>query len=176
MAIGAAVPLSAAGPLPFDATITQTRAAMLVNPANALALATRARGEVGTIPDSRQRALGIATTEWLRAEAYVRLDKLNNAKPLIDHALRTEAEIAPRTKLQADTLRTRGGIHQGLADVGAALADYQRAFDIYQSIGDDRGQMIAILTIADLYQEAKDYEGALKYLARPTTSITLTRS
>ena len=139
---------------------------MLVDPANALALATQARAQAGTISDDHQRALAIATTQWLRGEAYVRLDQLANAKPLIDQAIRTESDIAPRTKLQADTLRTRGGIHQGLADVGAALADYQRAFVIYRAIGDDRGQMIAILTIADLYQQAKDFEGALKYFGQ----------
>ncbi|WP_375395018.1 ATP-binding protein [uncultured Sphingomonas sp.] len=150
----------------FDTKIADARAAMLVDPVNALALATQAKARAGAITDLRQRELAIATTQWLRGEAYVRLDKLANAKPLIDEAIRTEAQIAPRTKLQADTLLTRGGIHQGLADVGAALADYQRAFEIYRTIGEGRGQIIAILTIADLHQQAKDYEGALRYFGQ----------
>lgn len=146
----------------FDAMIAGAKAAMLIDPHQAIAKAQAARVVANRISPA-QRAAAIATTQWLQGEAYLRLDDAARAGPLIKQALSAVANARVPGKLNGDILLSLGGYHTAIADVAKALDDYQRAHNIFRDIGETRSRAVALLSIAYLYQEAKDYPNALKY-------------
>nr|WP_231708152.1 ATP-binding protein [Sphingomonas populi] len=146
----------------FDALVADAKAAMLVNPAQAIDKAKAAQQVADVLPASR-RATGVATAQWLQGEAYLRLGDVVHARPLIDQAFATAAAAGPATKLTGDILLSRGGLHTATAQVAAALTDYQQAHNLFRDLGETRSRAIALLSIALLYQEAGDYQTALRY-------------
>ncbi|MEG3147634.1 ATP-binding protein [Sphingomonas sp. RT2P30] len=146
----------------FKAMIDDAKAAMLVDPHQTIAKAQAARVVAERLP-AAQRAAAIATTQWLQGEAYLRLDDKIHAGPLIQQALAAVAGARSPTKLNGDILLSLGGYHTAITDVAAALDDYQRAHNIFRDIGETRSRAVALLYIALLYQEAKDWTNALKY-------------
>ncbi|MFA6122887.1 ATP-binding protein [Sphingomonas sp.] len=88
------------------------------------------------------------------------------AEPLIDHAISLVEKSRPSTKLYGDLLLSRGGLRLAKADVAGALSAYQQAHDIFRDVGETRTRAIAIISIGFLYQEAGDYQNALKYFSQ----------
>ncbi|WP_404369857.1 ATP-binding protein [Sphingomonas sp. MMS24-J45] len=82
---------------------------------------------------------------------------------MIDSAIKMMSKGGPLTKLNGDLLLSRGGLMTAQADVAGALAAYQQAHDVFRSIGQTRSQAISIVLIGVLYQEAGDFDNALKY-------------
>jgi len=146
----------------FDSLVADAKAAMLVNPPQAIDKAKAARQAAEVLPRSR-RTTGIATAQWLQGEAYLRLGDVVHARPLIDQAFAYATAAGPATKLTGDILLSRGGLHTATAQVAAALTDYQQAHNLFRDLGETRSRAIALLSIALLYQEAGDYESALRY-------------
>ncbi|PTS73844.1 histidine kinase [Sphingomonas sp. HMWF008] len=146
----------------FETLIADARAKMLVDPAQTIVQA-RAAERVAANLQGRPRVLAIATAQWLQGEANVRLNNATAAEPLIDSAIKLVSKGGPLTKLNGDLLLSRGGLMTAQADVAGALAAYQQAHDVFRSIGETRSQAISIVLIGVLYQEAGDFDNALKY-------------
>jgi len=146
----------------FDAMVADAKAMMLVDPGKTIEKARAAEAEARAL-QGRQRTIAIATAQWLQGEAYLRLNDLDHAQPMIDRAYAAVADGSAPTKLNGDILLSRGGLHTAKADVAAALADYQAAHTVFRDLGETRSRAVALLSIALLYQEAKDYENALRY-------------
>ena len=161
-AVTAAAPAAAPATVNFDAMIADAKAAMMVDPHQTIAKAQAAQAVAERLP-AAQRVAAVATTQWLQGEAYLRLDDTAHAGPLIKQALAAVANARPPTKLNGDILLSLGGYHTAIAEVANALEDYQRAHNIFRDIGETRSRAVALLSIAYLYQEAKDYPNALKY-------------
>ncbi|MES3109663.1 sensor histidine kinase [Sphingomonas aurantiaca] len=147
----------------FDQTIADAKAAMLIDPAVARTKAAAAERIAASIDDPAVRGISTATAEWLQGESYLRTGDPEKARLLISAALAKAASIAPKSKLYADILLSRGGAESGQGRAGAALTDYQTAFARYRQLGDNRGQAMALVFIAWLYTEAMDQTTALKY-------------
>lgn len=162
---GSANPLSAAPPSSaaamFDMHIAESKAAMVRDPLEALKHASIAQSVAGEVVASR-RDMAVATALWLQGEAYLRMNKPVAAKPRIEEALALVRNAHAPTKLNGDLLMSRGGLKTMTADVAAALQSYQDAYRIFQMISDTRSQALAIVNIGILYQEAADYDTALK--------------
>ncbi|WP_229726924.1 sensor histidine kinase [Sphingomonas alpina] len=146
----------------FDVMIAEAKAMMLADPAKTIVKAKQAEKVAGVLAGP-QRNVGIATARWLQGEAHLRLNQIDEARPLINSALAALSAEKKPTKLKGDVLLSRGGLHMATTEVSAALADYQQAHNIFRDSGETRSRAIALLSIAALYQEAKDYQNALKY-------------
>ncbi|MES2055466.1 MAG: ATP-binding protein [Pseudomonadota bacterium] len=146
----------------FDVMIADAKAMMLADPAKTIVKAQEAEKAAAQLAGS-QKSVGIATARWLQGEAHLRLNQIDEARPLINSALAALAAEKKPTKLKGDVLLSRGGLHMAKTEVSAALADYQQAHNIFRDSGETRSRAIALLSIAALYQEAKDYQNALKY-------------
>jgi signal transduction histidine kinase/CheY-like chemotaxis protein len=146
----------------YDALVADAKASMLGNPVKAIERAHVAERVAGGLPQDR-RTLGLATAQWLQAEANLRLGNVALAKPLIDRAYASAKTAGTVTKLTGDILLSRGSLHTATAQVAAALADYQEAHNIFRDLGETRSRAIALISIALLYQEAGDYRNALRY-------------
>lgn len=110
-----------------------------------------------------RRILSLAEVQWLKSEAYLRLNDNDMAEPMIAQALGALASEKTKSKLHGDLLLARGQLNVRRAKVGAGLADFQEAHNIYRALGEVRSQAIALRTIASLYREADDTETAMKY-------------
>ncbi|MEG3165377.1 ATP-binding protein [Sphingomonas sp. PB2P19] len=146
-----------------EQTIADAKAVMLADPDAARLMAKEAQRLAGSIRDPKARGVAEATASWLQGEAYLRTNDTVRARAPITMALASVVKLAPRTKLHADILLSRGGIDGAAGIVGDALRDYQAAFEIYRIIGDTRGQAMALVFIAVLYSEAMDQNTALRY-------------
>lgn len=143
--------------------VAAAKESMRVNPAEAAALASQAEMSIRGFPLNDDTRLALAETEWLQGEAFLRLNDVDRAAPMIDRGLRALASIKRPLKLRGDLLLSRGGVHTVQANVAGALVDYQIAHNIYRQLGETRSQAIALQQIASLYREADDFETAMKY-------------
>lgn len=143
--------------------IADSRAAMPSDSAKARRLANAAGLAFAASAPSASRDIGMTTAKWLEGEALIRLNDLVNAQPIIMTALRTVERIAPRSKLHASLLSSRAGIAAALGQPLNALNDYQRAFNIFRTLGEARDQAVALQNIGSIYQDAADYERVLYY-------------
>ncbi len=165
----------------FDAMVADAKAAMLTDPHGTLQKTLDAEHFAGRQPASVRRSIMQATAKWLRSEAYSRLNDLQSAKPLIAQALALTQRYAPGSRLQGDALLNSGWINVAQGDVADALADYTRAHDIFQALGEVRSQSKALQSIGSLYRGGNDFRNALKYFdqalalyhADPLLALTL---
>ncbi len=164
--LAAAQPLNGADAKRIEAAVARVKAAMLVNPSDALREGERAASLARRLADPIRRRLTLATIDWLRGEASLRMEQEELAAPLIASALREVEKIAPRSKLHGDVLLTNGRLHGARIDVATALLNYHRAFAIFREVGDNRSQSLALLTLATLYNDADENETALRYSAQ----------
>jgi signal transduction histidine kinase len=145
-----------------DAMIADAKALMMIDSAKAVEKARQAALAANAL-GGPQRTIRLATAEWLQGEAYLRMNDTRHAARLIYHARRLIGDQGPPTKLKGDLLISLGGLETAQAHVAEALYAYQRAHKIFGDIGETRSQTVSLISIALLYQEAKDYGNALKY-------------
>jgi signal transduction histidine kinase len=162
-AVASAAPVSLKSDATFNSLIADAKAAMLADPHVAITKALVAEDFASRIKDGRRKAIMRATAQWLRGEAYLRLNDLAKARPLIGAALSTAAHIAPGSGLHGDALLSAAWIATGDGKVGEALVDDQHAHAIFQKLGDARSQSKALQSIGALYSGGYDYPSALKY-------------
>ena len=129
----------------------------------------------------RERAIGLATADWLRADAALRLNESAAARSLLTDAYAIVIAQNPGSSLEADILVTRARLESIAADVQTALRDFLAAFEIYKRLGDKYHQAAALLDVGLLYNDAGDYQRALGYFTEsqstysgtPTLDISL---
>ena len=156
-------PIDGAARAAFDLTVDQTKSAMLGDPVRAERLAREAAALASRWPAGNQRALALATAQWLEGEGAYRTNNIVAAEPLIAGALKTVERVAPGSKLNADLLlsRARIAVEQGKPQPG--LADLQRAYAMFAGLGDARSEAKALQSIGSIYQDAQDYDHVLYY-------------
>jgi diguanylate cyclase (GGDEF)-like protein len=146
----------------FDAAVAAAKAAMMSNPDIALQEAKKASTAVDELPASARPA-ALATAQWLQGEALTRLNRPDEARPIIDRALEAALKASPDTKLHADLLKSRASLHVLAGEVGQAMAMLHRAHGIYVKLQDARSQAIVLQNIGSIYSDARDYRQALRY-------------
>jgi diguanylate cyclase (GGDEF)-like protein len=178
LALSMPVAADAAPPAPqqqrsggFEAAIAASKAAMMSKPDVALREARTAAAAAEQLTGTNQTE-ALATAHWLEGEALTRLNRPDQAKPIIDRALAAAVKASPNSKLHADLLKSRASLHVLGGDVGMAMATLHQAHGIYVKLQDPRSQAIILQNIGSIYGDAKDYRQALRYyeLAREAYS------
>lgn len=159
-----AIPASAheaAEHIKYDEAIGLAKANMMADSAAALEHARAAQSLVsGDHEEDEQARL---TGQWLEAEALMRLNRADEAKKIITGALMQIEREFPGSKLHADLLRSRAGMHINESEYGEALSVFLQANVIYENIGEARSRAIILQNIGSLYSDARDYERVLSY-------------
>jgi len=153
----------AAAATSVQAMMDRLKPLVFADPEGAIPVIRQERKKAESIPDPRRRALAIAAAQWLEGDAEVRLERLPAAATLLDQANRAVDGLAPRSRLKAQILLSRGRLNASRVRVAAALADLQNSFALFQATGDARSQSAALLNISALYSDAKDYRSVLRY-------------
>lgn len=154
---------AAAGPV--DARLDAAKAAMMGDPAAALTLSTQALA-LAKADTGPRRDQEIAAAQWLQGEALLRLDRPDEAAPVIAAGLAVAAAKAPDSKLHGDLVMTQAALEAARGQVQLALRDFQAAYRIFGKAGHPRGQAVALQNIGSIYQDAHDYEKVLHYYAQ----------
>ena len=137
---------------------------MVPDPQAAVVVARAAELIALALPDPAARDRAQATALWLVAEGLYRSENLAAAAPLIERAYALADKSAPGSKLEADVLLTRGSIQGKQLHVAQALAAFLHAHKLFRANNDARHEAIALICLANLYFDAKDYDTALHYL------------
>ncbi|HEX8486851.1 ATP-binding protein [Sphingomonas sp.] len=152
-----------------ETTIAKARAAMLVDPHQAQTKARLAREQIDRITDESVRGGLRATALWLEGEAAYRLKEMDLATAKLKEAFLLAHRYSPGSRLEGDILVSSGSMHGETGQVVVALAEFQRAHAIFLRLKDARNRAIALICIASLYSDAKDYSTALKYFDQALT-------
>ncbi|MEL7196834.1 MAG: ATP-binding protein [Pseudomonadota bacterium] len=146
----------------FDEAIEAAKTEMMADPEKALAHSERAL-KLAEQQSDQSKDQNRATALWLKAEALIFLNRLDDASGIATEALGIVEAAAPSTKLHGDLLRSRGAVSAMSGDVQSAMSDYQAAFEIFREAGITRSQAIALQDLGQIYWEAGDYERTLNY-------------
>ena len=147
----------------FDTEVGAAKAAMMSNPDVALAKARSATAAGRSLPGTRG-VIAAATGRWLEGEALARLNRPEHAKPIVADAIKVVSKSAPNSKLHADLLKARASIAALTGEVQVALRSLHDAHKIYTKLGEARSQAIVLQNIGSIYQDARDFPRALRYL------------
>jgi signal transduction histidine kinase len=150
-------------PSAFDERIAQARSAMMADPAAALAIAQEAESLAAGPADDPANKM---TAQWLQGEALNRLNRSQEAIPILDSALSTASIQAKNTKLRGDVMMARAGAAAMQGDYARALANFQGAHDVFADLGEARSQSMSLLQIGAIYFDAGNYRRALEYYLR----------
>ncbi len=142
---------------------TAAQGTLTSNPAESARLAKASLDLATRVPlTNPQRALAIATSQWLQGESALRLNNTSEAENLINEALKT-ASHWPRSRLYGELLVSRAGVESSRDRVELALNDYQTAFTVFSLLRDRRAQAVTLQDIGLIYQDAGDPHRALYY-------------
>lgn len=142
--------------------LERSRASMLSDPGNAFAQAIAAERQAMAIRDEAARREALATARWLGSEALVRSGHGSAALQLTESA-GALARAAGKPKLFGDILIARGSVYAQKVQAADALRTYQLAYRAFTAAGDQRGQAIALQSIANLYIDGRDFGRADRY-------------
>ena len=162
----ASTPAASTAPdTPFDTRLAAAKAAMMGDPQTALTLSGQAL-DLAKAANGPKRSEQIASAQWLQGEALLRLDRVDEAAPVVAAGLAVVVVQAPNTKLHGDLLMTQAALEAEKGQVQNALRDYQSAYRIFGKAGQARSQAVALQNIGSIYQSARDYEKVLYYYAQ----------
>ncbi|KQY35858.1 hypothetical protein ASD38_04740 [Caulobacter sp. Root487D2Y] len=150
---------------PVDAKLAAAKDAMMGDPAGALTLSIQALA-LAKADAGPRRDQEIAAAQWLQGEALLRMDRPDEAAPVIAAGLAVAAQKVPDTKLHGDLVMTQAALEADRGQVQSALRDFQAAYRIFGKAGHPRGQAVALQNIGSIYQDAHDYKKVLHYYAQ----------
>ncbi|MES2441511.1 MAG: ATP-binding protein [Pseudomonadota bacterium] len=150
----------------FEAAVADAKSAMMGDPEQALGKADLAIARARDLGSSPKAQVALATAEWLKGEAHIGANQLDKATPVVNEALALAERVAPNTKLHGDLIRSQGAIAAMSGRVQEALADFQRAYGIFQNAREVRSQAITLQDIGQIYWDAGDYPRVLQYYSQ----------
>jgi tetratricopeptide (TPR) repeat protein len=147
----------------YDDLIAGAKTAMMANPEAALQQARIARTFAQTHSDSSRWATAFATGLWLEAEALSRMNRVDEAQPLLDRAIQIAGRGGKPAKLNGDLALSLARIAVVKGDIALSLKSYHDAHRIFAAIGDARGQAMALQGLGSIYDQAHDFARSIEY-------------
>jgi signal transduction histidine kinase len=150
-------------PPAFDQRVSALRSEMMQDPSRVLAEAPSLRKLISADASAQTRTHIVATADWLRAEALIRMNRPQEALRIIRDTLAAMDAADKDPALRGDLILARGGVASMLGRVEDSLRDYQESFRLFGQAGTQRGQAVALQSIGSIYADAHDYDSALRY-------------
>ncbi len=159
----AAIPARAANWSTFDSLIADVKKTMMADPNAALAKARSADAFARVQPASPRRSEALATSLWLEGEALTRINRIDEARTVLDRASALAANNGRLTRLDGDLALSHARLADATGDVAGALRNYHRAYDIFSRLGIPRYQSIALQGLGSIYDKAHDFNREIEY-------------
>jgi signal transduction histidine kinase len=147
----------------LDALVADAKKTMMADPKAALQKAREAEAVAAGLANSPRQSEAVATSLWLEAEALTRINKIDEARTALDRAIRIASGDRKTTKLDGDLALSLARLADNTGDVALALKSYHQAHDIFQTLGQARGQSIALQGLGAIYDEAHDFNREIRY-------------
>ena len=138
---------------------------MMTDPHVALQRSLEALAFAKSHPDPEQ-AVHIATAQWLQGVSLVRLNRPDEAEPVIAEGLATAAARVSNSKLHGDLMMARAELQAAKGEVQPALQGFQAAYRVFGLAKQPRSQAMALMHIGTIYQDAGDDPKVLEYYAQ----------
>jgi tetratricopeptide (TPR) repeat protein len=132
------------------------RKVMMNDPTAALTMARELERRVANSPDEAGRWKAMAKARWIAGEAMLRLNRIDEARRLIDSSY-SSAVASRDLQSQGDFLLSRGSIKMESGDPAGALKDFVTAYQLFVRTGDARSRPITLQDLAALYTNAQEY-------------------
>ncbi len=162
----AEAPAAAPAAASFEGRVAAAKVAMVADPQVALERSTEALAVAKSQTAEPQQAERMATAQWLQGEALLRLNRLDEAAPVIAEGLATAAARAPNSKLHGDLMMAQAEARATQGAVQPALQGFQAAYRIFGKAGQPRSQAMVLQNIGSIYQDAGDYQKVMQYYAQ----------
>jgi len=146
-----------------DQKVSAIRNEIMADPERALKDAGALRNDLQNNGMADRRAHDIASTDWLRAEALISLDRPQQALNVIRSALAGLDGVSGEDDIRGELILARGGVSELLGRVEDALRDYQISYSLFVKARNPRSQAKALLNLGTLYSDGGDNETALRY-------------
>jgi tetratricopeptide (TPR) repeat protein len=147
----------------LDALVADAKTSMMANPNVALRTAQAAEAIAQAIAPSSRQNEAVATSLWLESEALTRVGKPDQARAILDKAIRIAGSDGKLTKLDGDLALSTARLADSSGDVALALKSYQKAHDIFAHLGEARSQSMALQGLGSIYDEAHDFTREIHY-------------
>jgi signal transduction histidine kinase/Tfp pilus assembly protein PilF len=147
----------------LGALVADAKKTMMADPKAALARAQEAEAAAGRLDASPRRSEALATSLWLEAEAFTRINKNAEAHAALDRAVALARGDGRITKLDGDIALSQARIADNDGDVALALRSFHSAHDIFARLGEARSQSIALQGLGGIYEEAHDFAREIRY-------------
>ena len=147
----------------LDAIIGDAKKTMMSDPKAALARAQAAEALAARLAPSPRQTDGMATSLWLEAEALTRINKVAEARQVLDRAIVLADSDHRIDPLDGDLALTKARLADASGDVALALKSFHEAHDIFAKLGDARHQSIALQGLGGIYDEAHDFTREIRY-------------
>ncbi len=145
---------------PLDQAITDAKKAVATSPMTALAHAERAE----VLASELETSESLSSALWLQGEALTRLNRPDDAQPIIDQAISLMKD--PSSRLAGDLLLSKGRVKRMKGEVGPALESFQSAYRVFERLDETRSQALALQSIGTLYAKARQHQRAIDYNER----------
>lgn len=150
----------------FQDEVGKARTNMMADPASALEHALRAQELSIYFDTAERRHESLATALWLQSEALIRVNRIDEVRPLLDRALKLTTENGAKTKLVGDLHLALARVSRQTGDVEVALESLNQAHGVFTQLGETRSQAIVLQCIGSIYNEARSFDQALEYYER----------
>ncbi|MEI9887708.1 MAG: ATP-binding protein [Rhizomicrobium sp.] len=147
----------------YDELIAGAKKSMMADPKAALQKAQDATAVAERQARSPRQGEALATGLWLESEALTRIGKVGEARAALDRAIRIAGGDDKITKLDGDLALSNARIADSVGNVALALKSYQKAHDIFATLGEARSQSIALQGLGSIYDEAHDFAREIRY-------------
>ncbi|WNO53023.1 ATP-binding protein [Stakelama saccharophila] len=151
-----------------DRQLDLANRSMLSDPNSALRHAEAAAKSLERYPEVDSRAGKDAESHWLRAEASLRLGRVEDARKLIEKGLAIVRALPASLQLKGKMLLTLGNVQMVSGDAAKALNSFHDAHHYFEISDDARSESLSLTSIATLYFLANDTDRALKYFSEAT--------
>ena len=107
----------------------------------------------------------LGVSQWLQAEAMLRLNRFRPARAKLLAATANIHRSRVPTEIEGELYLTSAGIFAGESNSPQALVEYLNAYRIFTNYRDARKQSITLQDIGNIYRSAGSYERALYYFS-----------
>ena len=143
--------------------IDQARAQLIVSPENAISIAENSSRLAQQTVTGPERVSLMSEGDAIISRGLISLNRIDEARAVLRRGF-ARAKVGQITpKVLGELTLSSGRIHQKSDDVQAALAAYQKAYEIFRLAGEKRSQAVVLQSIAKLYVDGGDGESAIKY-------------
>ena len=109
---------------------------------------------------------GVLQTLWAVVGLFKSAGRIEDAKQVLLMGLKSHASVFSNDVEAERMIRWElANVCKELGDLSEALDHFDKVFSIYNKLGDQKGKILALIEMAQIYAELNDYENRINFLS-----------